>query len=166
MPYPTCLLSVTEFLPFRAQYVRESRCVVFTNGCFDILHSGHVHLLEQARAAGDVLVVGLNSDRSVKLGKGDRRPIISEDERALLLCALKPVDHVILFDEPTPLELISLIKPDVLVKGSDWQADEIVGSDVVRQNGGRIIRIELRPGRSTTQIIETIRARFGSPSTG
>ncbi len=129
--------------------------VVFTNGCFDILHAGHVQYLEEARRLGDCLVVGLNSDRSVGLIKPGR-PIVPEDERALVLASLEPVDYVVLFDEETPYELIRALRPDVLVKGGDWKVEDIVGADLV----GDVRVIPYREGSSTTGIIERIIERF------
>ncbi|MBI5562300.1 MAG: D-glycero-beta-D-manno-heptose 1-phosphate adenylyltransferase [Deltaproteobacteria bacterium] len=130
--------------------------VVFTNGCFDIIHAGHVRYLRRARACGDCLVVGLNSDASVRAIKGERRPIVHENERAEVLSALECVDYVVVFDDETPLRLITYIKPDVLVKGADWAARDIVGANAVRRNGGRIRRVALVKGRSTTNIIKRI----------
>lgn len=130
--------------------------IVFTNGCFDIVHAGHVRYLRKARSYGDCLVVGMNSDASVRAIKGDRRPIVPQDERAEVLCALESVDYVVIFDEPTPLRVIEAIKPDVLAKGADWAAKDIVGSDAVRKNGGRIRRVTLVQGKSTTNIIRRI----------
>jgi rfaE bifunctional protein nucleotidyltransferase chain/domain len=131
--------------------------VVFTNGCFDLLHPGHVRYLEAARGLGDVLVVGLNDDDSVRRLKGPGRPILGLPERAEVLAALAAVDHVVAFAEDTPLRLIEILAPDVLVKGADWGPEEIVGSDVVRRRGGRVERIELVPGMSTTELIRRIR---------
>lgn len=130
--------------------------LVFTNGCFDILHAGHVDLLNRARALGGRLIVGLNSDVSVRKIKGAFRPLISEQERAAVLLGLKAVDEVIIFDEPTPQRLIEEIKPDVLVKGGDWQISEIVGADYVLAQGGAVYSLPLKPGFSTTAIIEKI----------
>ncbi|MBI5884981.1 MAG: D-glycero-beta-D-manno-heptose 1-phosphate adenylyltransferase [Deltaproteobacteria bacterium] len=130
--------------------------VVFTNGCFDIVHAGHVRYLRKARGYGDCLVVGLNSDASVRAIKGPTRPIVPQDERAEVLSALECVDYVVIFDEPTPLALITAIGPDVLAKGADWAARDIVGYDAVRKNGGRIRRVALVKGRSTTNIIKRI----------
>jgi len=138
---------------------RQRGPVVFTNGVFDLLHVGHVTLLEAARAEGDALVVGVNSDASVRrLEKGTDRPIVPEGERARLLAALASVDCVVVFDEETPLELIAVIQPDVLVKGADWAADAIVGRDIVEARGGRVVRAEIEPGYSTTAIIQKIKA--------
>lgn len=136
---------------------RDGRRVVFTNGCFDILHPGHVRMLEKARSLGDALIVGINSDSSVQEIKGPQRPLIPEDERAELLAALEAVDFVTVFDEPTPRELIAAILPAVLVKGSDWGPDEIVGREEVEAAGGEVISIPLEVGYSTTKLIERIR---------
>jgi D-beta-D-heptose 7-phosphate kinase/D-beta-D-heptose 1-phosphate adenosyltransferase len=132
--------------------------LVFTNGCFDLLHPGHVRYLAAARALGDLLVVGLNDDRSVRRLKGPGRPVLHLDERAEVLAGLAAVDHVVAFSEDTPLRLIEALEPDVLVKGADWPTDEIVGSEAVRARGGRVERIDLVPGVSTTEIIRRIRA--------
>lgn len=158
----TCLTTLETFLDQRREYARAGKRVVFTNGCFDLLHSGHISLLNEARKAGDVLVVGLNSDASVRLLKGPLRPILDEMERSALLCALKPVDAVVLFDEATPRRLIEVILPDVLVKGADWGENEIVGADIVVKNGGRVLRIDLVQDRSTTGIVERILERYRS----
>ena len=131
--------------------------IVFTNGVFDLLHPGHVRYLAAARAEGDVLIVGVNSDRSVRANKGPSRPITPEAERAEILSALAVVDAVVIFDEETPAEIIRRLQPDVLVKGADWAADAIVGRDTVEGRGGRVVRIELEPGWSTSGIIEKIR---------
>jgi len=136
----------------------EGQVVVFTNGVFDLLHPGHIAQLETARSFGDVLIVGLNSDRSAKLlGKGDDRPVQDELSRCIILGALRVVDAVAVFDEPTPLELIKLIKPDVLVKGADYGRDEVVGRDVVEASGGRVELVPLVQGYSTSAIIARIR---------
>ena len=133
--------------------------VVFTNGVFDILHPGHVRYLQEARALGDRLIVGVNSDRSVRaLNKAPGRPINSEDERAEVLRALACVDEVVIFDEDTPHEIIAKIQPDILVKGADWGEHAIVGRDIVEAKGGRVVRIKLAEGYSTTKIIERIRS--------
>jgi rfaE bifunctional protein nucleotidyltransferase chain/domain len=134
--------------------------IVFTNGCFDILHVGHTRYLNQARSLGDALVVGLNSDASVRSIKGDERPLVSQDQRAEVLAALRCVDIVTLFDEPDPLSLIKIVNPDILVKGADWAADRIVGSDWVIRNGGRVERIDMVPDISTTALIDRILDRF------
>ncbi|MCX5859407.1 MAG: D-glycero-beta-D-manno-heptose 1-phosphate adenylyltransferase [Proteobacteria bacterium] len=135
---------------------RHGKKVVFTNGCFDLLHVGHARYVRRAREAGDFLVVGLNSDASVRKIKGPGRPILPEGERAELLSALASVDAVVIFTEPTPIRLIELIRPDVLVKGADWPADQIAGGDLVRSYGGRVRRIPLAKGKSTSAIIKKI----------
>lgn len=135
---------------------RDSR-VVFTNGVFDILHAGHVTYLAEARALGDILVVGLNSDASVQRLKGPERPINPCHDRATVLCALRAVDHVVVFEEDTPLRLIQSLLPDVLVKGGDYSRDTIVGADVVEAAGGRVVVIPLLDGRSTTNVINRMR---------
>jgi D-beta-D-heptose 7-phosphate kinase/D-beta-D-heptose 1-phosphate adenosyltransferase len=141
-----------------AQRVRAAgRTVVFTNGVFDLLHPGHVRYLQDARAQGDALIVGVNSDASVRRNKGDGRPIIPERERAEVLAALASVDAVVIFDEDTPADIIRAIGPDVLVKGADWPADQIVGRDTVEERGGRVVRVEVEQGYSTTSIIERVR---------
>jgi rfaE bifunctional protein nucleotidyltransferase chain/domain len=134
------------------------RRVVFTNGVFDVLHPGHTRYLAEAKAEGDVLIVAVNSDRSVRAqNKGADRPITPEGERAELLSALASVDAVVVFDEETPFEIVSAVQPDVLVKGADWAADAIVGRDVVEGRGGRVVRIALAPGYSTTAILARAR---------
>ena len=130
--------------------------VVFTNGCFDILHVGHVRYLLRAKDQGDVLVVGLNTDRSVKEIKGEKRPVVPEKERAEILAALEFVDYVVLFDEPDPLRLIAALKPSVLVKGADWPKSRIVGRQIVEGIGGRVVRIPLVAGASSTAVIAKI----------
>jgi D-beta-D-heptose 7-phosphate kinase/D-beta-D-heptose 1-phosphate adenosyltransferase len=146
-----------ENLAARLDEARESgKKVVFTNGCFDILHAGHVRYLSAAGAKGDLLVVGMNSDASVRVIKGDKRPIVHQDHRAEVLASLGCVDYVVLFDAPQPLELIQTLKPDVLVKGADWAQKTIVGGDFVRSNGGSVVRIPLVPKISTSRIIDKI----------
>jgi D-beta-D-heptose 7-phosphate kinase/D-beta-D-heptose 1-phosphate adenosyltransferase len=130
--------------------------LVFTNGCFDLLHIGHTRYLQAARALGDCLIVGLNSDASVRAIKPEGRPIVPESQRAEVLAALSCVDHVVLFDEPDPLSLIGLIQPDVLVKGGDWPIDRIVGRDIVQARGGRVVTIPLVPDVSTTALVQRI----------
>jgi D-beta-D-heptose 7-phosphate kinase/D-beta-D-heptose 1-phosphate adenosyltransferase len=136
---------------------RNGRRVVFTNGCFDLLHPGHIRSLEQARALGDVLIVGLNSDLSVRQLKGEGRPVIPERERAEILAALESVDAVVIFDDLTPREVIARLLPDVLVKGGDWPGDQIVGREEVEAAGGRVVIAPVVPGYSTTDILKTIR---------
>jgi D-beta-D-heptose 7-phosphate kinase/D-beta-D-heptose 1-phosphate adenosyltransferase len=143
-----------------ARLHQQKKRIVFTNGCFDILHVGHARYLNAARALGDLLVVGLNSDNSVRSIKGPRRPLVGQDQRAEVLAALQCVDIVTLFDEPDPLFLIQMVNPNILVKGGDWAEDQIIGSDWVIQNGGRVERIEVVPDASTTALIERILERF------
>jgi D-beta-D-heptose 7-phosphate kinase/D-beta-D-heptose 1-phosphate adenosyltransferase len=135
---------------------RDGRSLVFTNGCFDLLHPGHVRYLAEARALGDVLVVALNSDRSVRALKGKGRPILNQQERAELVAALEVVDYVTIFDEETPRELIAELLPDVLVKGGDWPLDQIVGREEVESAGGRVVSLPYLEGSSTSDIIERI----------
>jgi len=132
--------------------------IVFTNGVFDLLHPGHVRYLNHARSLGDALIVGINSDRSVRANKGPDRPIMPEGERVEVLESLRCVDATVVFDEPTPHELIAALQPDVLVKGADWAENAIVGRDIVEARGGRVVRASIEPGYSTTSIISKIRA--------
>jgi D-beta-D-heptose 7-phosphate kinase/D-beta-D-heptose 1-phosphate adenosyltransferase len=136
---------------------QEGKTIVFTNGVFDLLHPGHVRYLQRARGLGDALVVGVNSDRSVRAIKGEDRPITPELERAEILAALSAVDAVVVFDEPTPHEVIERLQPDVLVKGADWAEDAIVGRDTVERRGGRVVRIGVEAGYSTSELIRKIR---------
>lgn len=136
--------------------------IVFTNGCFDLVHAGHIEVLEKARQKGDFLVVGLNTDRSVRSLKGPNRPLVPELRRARVIGALSCVDAVTLFDEPTPYELIAILEPDVLVKGGDWSPDRIVGSDLVLKKGGSVLSIPLLPDSSTTLLVEQILERYRS----
>ena len=138
---------------------KERKTVVLTNGCFDLLHRGHVHLLREAKKRGDILVVAVNSDRSVKAIKGADRPILPDSERAELIAALEMVDYVICFDEPDPYEVIRALQPDVLVKGGDWPKDRIVGADIVEGRGGEVVVIPHLEGHSTTEIIERMRKK-------
>ena len=140
-----------------AHWKSEGRKVVFTNGCFDLLHLGHVDYLEKARALGDKLILGLNTDDSVSRFKGPQRPIQDENSRAHVLASLQFIDMVVLFNEDTPLDLITTLVPDVLVKGSDYLAENIVGADVVKKHGGVVKTIEFVPGYSTTRIVEKIK---------
>lgn len=134
----------------------QGKKIVFTNGCFDILHVGHVRYLRKAKGLGDTLVVGLNTDRSVKRIKGQKRPIVPEKERAEVLSALECVDYIVFFDEPDPLRLIEALRPDRLVKGADWAKSKIVGRETVERYGGRVVRIPLVPGASSSGVIEKI----------
>ena len=150
------LLNLTE-LKQRVQHLKnEGRKIVFTNGCFDLIHPGHIKYLEAARLLGDVLIVGLNSDRSVQELKGPSRPILSESERAIILSGLESVNFVVIFDESTPLQLICSILPEVLVKGGDWGLHEIVGRKEVEENGGKVMALPYETGYSTSQIVERI----------
>ncbi len=149
-----------EQVPELVERLRAAgRRIVFTNGVFDLLHPGHVRYLEAARALGDALIVGLNADESVRRNKGPARPITPERERAEVLAALVMVDAVVLFGEDTPAEIIRAVQPDVLVKGADWPADQIVGRDTVEARGGRVVRVPVEEGYSTTGIVERIKAR-------
>lgn len=136
---------------------RAGKRIVFTNGVFDLFHPGHLRYLQAARAEGDVLIVGINSDRSVRANKGPDRPITPEAERAEIVGALACVDAVVVFDEETPAEIVRALQPDVLVKGADWPADQIVGRDTVEARGGRVVRVPVEPGHSTSAILERIR---------
>lgn len=143
-------------LDFVKELKAQNKKIVFTNGVFDIIHRGHVEYLVEAKNCGDVLIVGLNSDSSVKLIKGDKRPIVPEDNRAFVLANLKPVDYVVIFSEDTPYNIINKIVPHYLVKGADWDEDKIVGSDIVKKSGGEIKRIKFVENNSSTNIIERI----------
>ena len=151
------VVSQSELILHVAEHKRNGERVVFTNGCFDLLHPGHIRGFEQARSLGDVLIVAINSDSSVKFLKGADRPIIPQDERAEILAALQAVDYVVIFDEITPREIVARVLPDVLVKGGDWGENEIVGREEVEAAGGRVVSIPLEPGYSTTAIIDKIR---------
>ena len=155
-----CVLDRRELIELRKALRQEGKRVVFTNGCFDILHRGHIEYLKRARVFGDVLIVAVNSDVSVRRLKGEQRPIIPEEDRAEIVAALGVVDYVTIFDEETPYELILDLVPDVLVKGADWKVEEVVGRDVVEAAGGHVATVEYIPNRSTTGIIETIRSRY------
>ncbi|MBM3250189.1 MAG: D-glycero-beta-D-manno-heptose 1-phosphate adenylyltransferase [Candidatus Omnitrophica bacterium] len=139
---------------------RRGRRIVFTNGCFDLLHFGHARYLEQAKRFGDILIVGVNSDSSVRKIKGKKRPIVKERDRASLIAALESVDFVTIFSEPTPLRLIQRLKPDVLIKGADWNKKGIVGEEFVKGRGGRVATVKLERGRSTTGLIGKIAKTF------
>jgi len=151
------VVSLQELLVARKRIKIEGKRVVFTNGCFDILHRGHVEYLRKAKALGDVLVVGVNTDSSVRRIKGPDRPVIDESDRAFVLAALASVDYVCLFNEDTPYELIRALVPDILVKGADWAIEKVVGRDIVEAAGGSVQTIEFLPDRSTTGILERIR---------
>lgn len=159
--YPTIVSGKIKRLDELASIVQaakaEGKKSVFTNGCFDLLHRGHIYLLREARRLGDLLVVALNTDRSIRLLKGPERPVVPENERAELIAALEMVDYVILFDQLDPCDLIERLKPDVLVKGGDWPQDQIVGRDLVEQNGGTVFVIPYLEGHSTSKLIERMR---------
>jgi len=150
-------VTIAEAAALVAGIRARGRTIVFTNGVFDLLHPGHVRYLQQARALGDALIVGVNSDRSVRAIKGPSRPITPEDERAELIAALVCVDAAVIFDEDTPWQLIAALQPDVLVKGADWADDAIVGRDLVEARGGRVVRVPIEAGYATTAIVERIR---------
>jgi rfaE bifunctional protein nucleotidyltransferase chain/domain len=152
--------SLLELKAIRSKLKAEGKKVVFTNGVFDLIHSGHVDYLSKAKKLGDILIVGLNSDESVKRIKGDKRPILKQEERAFILSNLKPVDFVVFFDEDTPEKLISEIIPDILVKGADWSVEKIVGKEVVEKNGGSVMNIEFVSDQSTSKIIDLIIKRY------
>jgi D-beta-D-heptose 7-phosphate kinase/D-beta-D-heptose 1-phosphate adenosyltransferase len=154
---PGLVLTEAEAARWAQAQRGQGRRVVFTNGVYDLLHTGHVRYLEAARREGDVLIVAVNSDRSVRANKGPSRPILPETERVELIAALTAVDAAVVFDQETPAEIIRLIQPDVLVKGADWAADAIVGRDTVEARGGRVVRIELVAGQSTSAIVQKIK---------
>ena len=157
------MLGRAEGVACTEQWRRQKERVVFTNGCFDLLHLGHVRYLEKARSLGDRLVVAVNDDASVRRIKGPGRPVQPAAERAEILAALAAVDLVILFEESDPLNIISELRPDILVKGTDWGKDRIIGRDVVEASGGRVTQIDFEPGYSTTGLIETIQKHFCPP---
>ncbi len=150
------LVTTEQAKTLRRQAKAAGRKVVFTNGVFDILHRGHVEYLEKAKALGDLLIIGLNSDSSVRRIKGPQRPLCSQEDRAVVLSALSCVDHIVLFDQDTPQKLIEALIPDILVKGADYSVEQIVGADVVLKNGGKVLPIELTPGKSTSGLIKKI----------
>ena len=139
----------------------EGKKISFTNGCFDILHVGHVRYLREARKTGDLLILGLNSDASVRAIKGEKRPLVPQGERAEVIASLEIVDYVTLFDDPTPLRLIEYLRPDVLVKGGDWKEESVVGGNAVKSRGGRIVIVPLTEGASTTNIIDKVLRVYG-----
>lgn len=154
-------MTTEQAVAFVQRLRATGRTIVFTNGVFDLLHPGHVRYLRHARSLGGALVVGVNSDRSVRANKGVGRPITLEAERAELVGSLKCVDAVVIFDEDTPQALIEAVQPDILVKGADWAEDAIVGRDIVETRGGKIVRVAVEPGYSTTTIIEKIKRTLG-----
>jgi rfaE bifunctional protein nucleotidyltransferase chain/domain len=161
------ILSRDEAVAFVERLRRRGMTIVFTNGVFDLLHPGHVRYLQDARKLGDALIVGVNSDRSVKaLGKGNGRPITSGLERAEVLAALASVDAAVIFDEDTPHAIVSALQPDILVKGADWAEGTIIGADVVEARGGKVVRIALAEGYSTTSLIQKIQSQERSATSG
>ncbi|MHB8482477.1 MAG: D-glycero-beta-D-manno-heptose 1-phosphate adenylyltransferase [Nitrospiria bacterium] len=144
-----------------ADLKKGGKTIVFTNGCFDLLHPGHLHYLLQARQLGDFLIIGINSDASVRKIKGERRPLSPQPDRLEMIAGLECVDYATTFEEPDPYRLISLLKPDVLVKGGDWEVDQIIGKELVEKEGGKVVSIPFTPGYSTTRLIEKIVARYG-----
>jgi D-beta-D-heptose 7-phosphate kinase/D-beta-D-heptose 1-phosphate adenosyltransferase len=154
------VVTTAQLIPLLERARRNKQRIVFTNGCFDLMHVGHTRYLQAAKALGDILVVGVNSDASAKsLNKGPDRPIVGEAQRAEVVAALACVDYVVIFPEPDPLNLITALQPDVLVKGGDWPVDRIIGRDVVEQRGGTVKTIPLVPGMSTTALIQRIRSQ-------
>lgn len=150
------IVTLKKLLGLLPRMKEKGKKIVFTNGCFDLLHPGHIRCLKKAREQGDILIVGLNSDNSVKKIKGPGRPFLPENERALMLAALEAVDYVVLFNESTPLKLIKLIQPDILVKGEEYRKRKVVGSSVVKKYGGKVVFIPMLPGYSTTRIAERL----------
>lgn len=151
------ILNIDEITDVVTKLKSKSKKIIFTNGCFDIIHAGHVKYLTEAKKLGGILIVGINSDNSVKKLKGDKRPIISQNDRAYIISNLKPVDYVVLFHEETPFNLIKKIKPDFLVKGSDYNKNNIVGNDIVESSGGKVVLIDYVSGKSTSNLIEKIK---------
>ncbi len=154
------VISVDELLKLREELKSSGKVLVFTNGIFDLIHRGHLELLNKAKSLGDLLVVGINSDLSARRNKGPKRPIISEDDRAFMLANLAPVDYVVVFQEDTPYQLIGKLKPDILVKGADYSVDQIVGYDIVFGYGGKVVPIPLVRGKSSTRIINQILEKY------
>ena len=156
LPLMNKIKNLNELLPVIAHHKQKGETIVFTNGCYDLLHVGHVRCFKEAKQLGDVLVVGLNSDRSVRALKGAPRPIITERERAEVLAALECIDYITIFDEEDPRDIIAQVKPDILVKGGDWTVDTIVGRDIVESYGGKVFSLPLTHGVSTTSIVNDI----------
>lgn len=150
------IIPINKIKELSSKLKKEGKVIIFTNGCFDIVHAGHIDYMEKAKALGDVLIVGVNSDNSVKRIKGEKRPIVNLDNRLRLLKGLKVIDYLCVFEEDTPLELIKNIGPNVLVKGEDWKDKGVVGEDFVKAQGGKVELIKLLPGISTSIIIEKI----------
>jgi D-beta-D-heptose 7-phosphate kinase/D-beta-D-heptose 1-phosphate adenosyltransferase len=154
------IVKLEELIQIRKKAKKENKKVVFTNGCFDLLHRGHIEYLKKAKKLGDILIVGLNSDSSVKKIKGEGRPIQGQADRAVILTSLYFVDYVCIFNELTPLNLISKLIPDILAKGGDWKVKDIVGKDIVESHGGKVLSIKMVKGKSTRNIIQTILKKF------
>ncbi|MFA3782573.1 D-glycero-beta-D-manno-heptose 1-phosphate adenylyltransferase [Melioribacteraceae bacterium 4301-Me] len=154
------VVTIEKLIKIRNQLKKENKKVVFTNGVFDLIHAGHVDYLCKAKLLGDVLIVAVNSDKSVKRIKGSNRPITNQKERTFVLANLRPVDYVIVFEEDTPLKIIEKLVPDILVKGADWSKDKIVGKEIVEANGGKVETIKFVHQQSTTNIINTILEKF------
>ncbi len=154
------VFSLSELIEVRLRWKANRKNVVFTNGVFDILHRGHVEYLAAAKSLGDELIVGINSDASVKKIKGPRRPVVGENDRAFLVSQLVPVDAVCIFEEETPYDIISALVPDILVKGADWKVDDVVGKDVVERAGGKVLTLPFVPRHSTTLVIERIKELY------
>jgi rfaE bifunctional protein nucleotidyltransferase chain/domain len=153
-------IALTELKAIRLKLKASGKKVVFTNGVFDLIHAGHVDYLSKAKALGDILIVGLNTDESVKSIKGNKRPILKQGEREFIISNLKPVDYVVFFEEDTPQKLIAELLPDVLVKGADWEIEKIVGKDIVEKNGGEVKTVEFVNDQATSRIIELIVTRY------
>ncbi len=151
------LFSLKKLLEILRTEKKKGKKIVFTNGCFDIIHIGHIRYLKKAKALGDLLVLGLNTDSSVKILKGKARPIMSEKERAEILGSFEMIDYIVLFNDETPIKLISKIKPDILVKGADYKGKEVVGTDVVKRFGGKVKLIKFEKGKSTSALIKKIK---------
>lgn len=151
------LIAIEDIISVVHAIKQDNRTIVFTNGCFDIIHPGHTLYLKSAKSYGDILIVGLNSDDSVRRLKGNERPLNNQYDRAEVLDSLKPVDYVVIFNEDTPFNLISMIKPHILVKGGDYMKEDIVGADIVEQNNGQVIIIPFIEGKSTTSLIDKIK---------
>ncbi|HAS16942.1 MAG: glycerol-3-phosphate cytidylyltransferase [Nitrospirae bacterium GWA2_42_11] len=154
------LIALEEFVPVIARLKQDGKRIVFTNGCFDIIHVGHIRYLKSAKELGDILVIGLNSDESVRKIKGDNRPIVSQGERAEILSSIRSVDYVVIFNEPDPYNTIVAIKPDILIKGGDWAIDNIVGRDIVESYGGEVRTIPFVEGFSSSRIIGDVLNKF------
>jgi len=154
------IISVNKLARLLPALKKSGKRIVFTNGCFDLLHYGHVKYLQEARRKGDILIVGLNSDSSIRKIKGPKRPLVGEKERLRVLAGLESVTYAVLFSQATPLNIISVLKPDILIKGADWHKDRIVGSDIVKSYGGKVLRIKVVKGLSSTNLIKKIAKSF------